>query len=170
LPQMDVLEMVRVNKVLPWVRGRLLDVGCGYNNLVRKYGRGVGVDVYPWPGVNVLIGGEVRLPFPDRAFDTVTIVAALNHIPDRELALREAHRVLADDGRLVLTMIGHCAGLIAHVFFRQDERVRGGGDRRERKGLSSRTVGALLHGAGFELERRIHFELFLNAVYVARKV
>ena len=167
---MDAIEMVRVNRVLPWVRGRLLDVGCGYNNLVRKYGRGVGVDVCPWPGADVLIGGAARLPFHNQAFDTVTIIAALNHIPDREMALREVHRVLADDGRLVLTMICQWVGLMAHVVFRQDEQVRGGGDRRERKGLSSRTVRALLHGAGFELERRVHFELFLNAVYVARKV
>jgi SAM-dependent methyltransferase len=166
---MDILEPTRINKVLPWVRGRLLDVGCGYNNLVRKYGRGVGADVYPWPGADVLIGSAARLPFQDQAFDTVTIVAALNHIPNREMALREVRRVLADDGRLVLTMIDQWVGLIGHVVFRQDEQVRGGGDRRERKGLSPRTVRALLHGAGFVLERRVHFELFLNAVYVARK-
>ena len=34
----------RIRAVLPRVRGRLLDIGCGTNELVRRYGNGVGVD------------------------------------------------------------------------------------------------------------------------------
>ena len=43
--QMDMLESRRLAVALPYVRGRLLDIGCGYNNLVRAYGSGVGVEV-----------------------------------------------------------------------------------------------------------------------------
>ena len=40
-----LLEHRRATAVLPHVRGRLLDVGCGSNQLVRRYGDGMGVDV-----------------------------------------------------------------------------------------------------------------------------
>jgi len=50
---MDSTERFRLAQVLPYVRGALLDIGRGYNNLVRWYGRGVGVDIYPWAGTDV---------------------------------------------------------------------------------------------------------------------
>lgn len=62
---MDILEGWRIAKVLPMIQGRLLDVGCGFNNLVKAYGSGVGVNVFPWKGVDVLIGDSAFLPFPD---------------------------------------------------------------------------------------------------------
>ena len=34
---MDFAEGIRVKAVLPLVEGKLLDVGCGYNNLARSY-------------------------------------------------------------------------------------------------------------------------------------
>jgi hypothetical protein len=38
---MDALETWRVRKVLPHVRGRLLDLACGFNHLVHRNGSGV---------------------------------------------------------------------------------------------------------------------------------
>src|SRR6476620_9547381 len=38
LRRMDPLERWRLRVVLPFVRGRLLDLACGYNNLVRAHG------------------------------------------------------------------------------------------------------------------------------------
>ena len=34
--------------VLSHVNGKLLDIGCGENLLVKQYGDGIGVDVFPW--------------------------------------------------------------------------------------------------------------------------
>jgi hypothetical protein len=42
------LEQKRIQTTLPHINGDLLDLGCGMNNLVKSYGNGVGVDVYPW--------------------------------------------------------------------------------------------------------------------------
>lgn len=167
---MDPLESWRRRKVLPHIRGRLLDVGCGFNNLVRCYsGQGIGVDVFPWPGIDVRIGDAARLPFGSETFDTVTIIAALNHIPNREAALREVHRVLRPGGRLVLTMIGPLTGVIAHLLFRQDEHVRGGMVEGERQGLRHRDVRRALAAAGFSLTHAQSFQLGLNRVYVGDK-
>lgn len=46
------------------------------------------------------------LPFPEGAFDAAIVVDALHHVPDVGAALREARRVLAPGGRLVLAEPG----------------------------------------------------------------
>jgi hypothetical protein len=66
--------------VIPHVRGRLLDVGCGANQLVRRYGDGLGVDVHPWANVDVLVSDCSTLELKSATYDTVTFVACLNHI------------------------------------------------------------------------------------------
>ncbi|HKW01852.1 MAG TPA: class I SAM-dependent methyltransferase [Vicinamibacterales bacterium] len=167
---MDLLESWRRRKVLPHIRGRLLDIGCGFNNLVRSYdGPGVGIDVFPWPGVNVLVGAADRLPFDSGSFDTVTVIAALNHIPNRDAALRDMHRVLRPRGRVIVTMIGPLTGIIAHVLFTQDEAARGGMRDGERKGLRHHDVMTLLSSTGFVIRRVESFQFWLNRVYIAEK-
>jgi|GEM_PF-1144975 len=42
------------------------------------------------------------LPFPDRYFDRVLIVNALYSLPDASTVLKEFHRILISDGRLVI--------------------------------------------------------------------
>ncbi|MBA7545988.1 2-methoxy-6-polyprenyl-1,4-benzoquinol methylase, mitochondrial [subsurface metagenome] len=90
--------------MLPHIRGRLLDIGCGTNKLVKFYmGEGIGVDVYQWGGgdVDLLFDNSAKLPFKNETFDTVTIVGALNHIPNRSEVLAEAHRILRQMGELL---------------------------------------------------------------------
>ena len=72
------------------IEGYLLDIGCGTNELVKKYqGKGIGVDVYQWGEVDVVVENTANLSFDEQTFDTVTIIAALNHIPNREEVLME---------------------------------------------------------------------------------
>ncbi|HVS81004.1 MAG TPA: glycosyltransferase [Pyrinomonadaceae bacterium] len=167
--RMDSLEDRRLSVVLPHIRGRLLDIGCGYNNLVRAYGSGVGVDVYKWDGVIVEIDDASSLPFPDDSFETVTIVAALNHIPNRQEALNEIRRVLCPNGKLLLTMIGPVTGWVAHLFFRHDESVRGGLGENEKKGMAKQEIRSLLTETGFKVVEECSFELGLNTLFIARK-
>lgn len=166
---MDKTEKFRIEKALPYIRGRLLDLGCGYNNLVRRYGSfGVGVDVFPWPGVDVLIGNSARLPFPDESFDTVAILAALNHIPNHKQTLREVNRVIRSPGRVIVSMINSFVGIFAHIIFRQDEQCRSL-KAGERKGMWDWEVQAVLNATGFHIERVERFELGLNRIYLATK-
>lgn len=95
--------------------GKVLDIGCGKNELINMYkklGReGMGVDVFPFEGVDQVVD-TTDLSFEDGEFDTVTMIACLNHIPfyKRDKVLSEAYRVLKDGGRLFLTMIGSFSG------------------------------------------------------------
>ena len=175
--------------VLPQLRGRVLDVGCGYNGLVAAYRRGagsngspgpsghgaaesVGVDVYPWEGADVIVADTAELDFPDGGFDTVTIVAALNHIPNRLDVLREAHRVLAPGGRVVLTMIPPRMSWAWHTLRRpwDADQTERGMKEGEVYGLSNKQVLDLVRQAGFEpvVDRR--FMVGLNRLTVAEKV
>jgi ubiquinone/menaquinone biosynthesis C-methylase UbiE len=53
-------------------------------------------------GLSAVAGDAGRLPFRDAAVDAVTIVDAFHHLPDQEVAVREAARVLAPGGALVI--------------------------------------------------------------------
>jgi SAM-dependent methyltransferase len=65
------------------------------------------------PGVAVL-ADEVALPFPDRSFDRVLLVHALEHAESARRAMREVWRVLADGGRLIV-VVPNRRGMWAHL-------------------------------------------------------
>jgi len=167
---MDLLEPWRHRVVRPFIRGRFLDLACGYNNLTRAHGSGVGADIFPWEGIDVRIDDASRLPFLDGSFDTVSVAAALNHIPNREAALLAVSRVLRPGGRLLVTMIGPRTGRVAHMLFHQDEARRGGMRPGELHGIRRSAMKVLLHQTGFALEREVPFQLGLNRLYVASRI
>ena len=120
------LEEERIAAVLPEIRGRLLDVGCGNNRLVATYGNGVGVDVFDWGGGATIVESSEELPFEDASFDSASLLACLNHIPQRERTVREIRRVLKPGGRLVLTMIDPLIGQIGHkIWWYSEDKERG---------------------------------------------
>ena len=130
------LEEERIQAVLPHLRGRLLDIGAGPNTLVQRYGNGVGVDVHDWGGGALVVEDSSRLPFEAESFDSVSCIAALNHIPNRDDVLKEARRVVRSDGRLVITMINPILGGIGHaVWWYGEDRHRGGMEEGDVGGL-----------------------------------
>lgn len=92
----------------------LIEIGCGEgNNLhrLRSAGRCVGVDRYAAKvafastavtGVDFAAADAGALPFDDGAFRTVFIRDLLHHVSDPQMVAKEALRVLADGGRLLL--------------------------------------------------------------------
>jgi ubiquinone/menaquinone biosynthesis C-methylase UbiE len=135
-------------------------------------GVAIGVDVHPWPDVDVICD-TTNLPFPQALFDTVTLLACLNHIPSskRNRVLQEARRVLRDGGQLLVTMINPVVGFVAHTIRRRydlDQLERGMGEE-EANGLWEKEVKQLLAGNGFQLVRMVPFVFGLNRLYIAQK-
>jgi len=164
----EALANRRMMAVLPHVRGRLLDVGCGFNKLVRRYANGIGVDVHPWPGADFIVQDTAALQWETASFDTVTIIAALNHIPNRQAVLKECRRVLRPGGHVVVTMLTPRTSRIWHWLrapWDADQRQRGMRPG-EVYGFTSAELLDLFKDAGFILLSRQAFMLGLNRVYV----
>lgn len=161
------LEVERLNAVLPYIRGRLLDVGAGPNTLVNLYGDGVGVDVHDWGGGITVVENTADLPFEAASFDTITFVACLNHIPYREEALREARRLIKPDGRLIITMINPILGDFGHaIWWYSEDKKRGGMKEGELGGMWKRDIVALCTAAGFSLTDHRRFVYGMNNLFV----
>ena len=98
--------------------GRILDIGCGsypyflsHTSFREKYA----IDQLPpapagpesrdiaWHTLD--LNAAPRLPFPEGHFSAVTLLAVVEHLDPGSLVqlLREVHRVLAPDGRVVIT-------------------------------------------------------------------
>lgn len=161
----------RIDFASAFIRGRLLDVGCGRNQLVHQYaGFGVGVDVFDWSAGAIILQDTSQLPFRDRSFDTVTVLAALNHIPNRDAVLLEIARVLRDDGRLVMTMIPPGISTLGHryLWWHSEDKTRGMAEG-EVYGFTSRQMTAMARDAGFALVEHHRFVYWLNNLYVFEK-
>jgi ubiquinone/menaquinone biosynthesis C-methylase UbiE len=70
------------------------------------------------------VADPTHLPFADGSFETVTFIANLNHVPRslRDAELAEAHRCLAPQGRIVVTMGNPVAEILVHKVIALSDR------------------------------------------------
>jgi len=153
--------------VLKFVKGRLLDVGCGPNILVKKYGNhSFGVDVFDFGGGAIIVEDSSKLPFKDNTFDTISFVASFNHIPNRKEVMREVNRILKGKGRVIITNLEPIIGKVRHRMFWID-RIEGKREKKkdEEEGLKNEYIISLLINFGFKLIKKVKFH-FLNNLYI----
>jgi 2-polyprenyl-3-methyl-5-hydroxy-6-metoxy-1,4-benzoquinol methylase len=94
-------------------KGSLLDVGCGDGDLVQAmqdYGwHAAGVDPDPAAvqfacrrGLDVRLGSLADQEYGSGSFDAIILNHVIEHVPDPILVLKECHRILKPEGRLIV--------------------------------------------------------------------
>jgi SAM-dependent methyltransferase len=131
------LRRQRLKSIAPFVNGDVLDLGCGHapaNDLVPAGRRYVGVDVRSVfasaveqcrPGAEFYVRDLERdaLDLPGR-FDTILMIAIVEHLADPNRVLGQLPGYLAPGGRLLLTTptpLGHLihrTGAALGLFYR----------------------------------------------------
>lgn len=177
------LRVERFHHVLKHMEGKCLDIGCHDNILLRVYKemhkssnyvqKSIGVDTHKWTdgqmkGIEI-IESAGNLPFEDCSFDTVSIIASLNHIPNRIDAVKEAYRVLKPNGVLIITMISQIVGNISHRVRFWGEHSHRDMHEEEQFGMNTNEVISILNICNFSDIKQEKFLYGLNSVYVARK-
>ncbi len=105
------LQLIRDR--IPLTGRRVLDVGCGLGQYVRRIGElageSYGIDIEAarvragaraTPGL--LLASAGALPFADGSFDVILLNEVIEHVADERLTLSEAARVLRPGGHLVI--------------------------------------------------------------------
>lgn len=106
-------SMVLYPRLCRYLRGRVLDVGCGIGDMLKFRAGTIGVDVNPF-NVDICVSRGLTaklmeidvLPFPDGSFDSVLLDNVLEHIQLPDKLLAEIYRILSQNGRLVVGVPG----------------------------------------------------------------
>lgn len=109
-----------MEKLVPFIRGEILEVGCGIGNFTKdltKYGEVWAIDINKdyLNQLNKTSGfkvgfGDIELGkyfFNSKQFDTVVCLNVLEHIKHDNQALKNLYRLLKKDGTLVLLIPSH---------------------------------------------------------------
>lgn len=181
---LESLRDERMRVVSKYCRGRVLDIGCGPGNLfIEKYigkDRGIGIDVFAYEGVSIVIDDPTKLPFSDESFDTVTLIAVGGHIPrsKRHSEFAEFARVLRPHGLLIATEGEPITQWIVHTWYHFYLGLQGKVDVDHERGMANDEEYCMPHdellgylsAPPFRFIMRRRFMWGLNNVFVAERM
>ena len=175
------IARLRFRAAHPHIRqgSRVCDLGCGLEAAFLDYAAdriatGVGVDDQVQNGAGgrfqrVHANIHAPLPLPSGQFDHVVMLAVLEHLPQPEPVLREAHRLLAPSGSLILTWPSAMVDPILNVLHRlhlvSDEMES---DEHQRR-IPVPALQQMLERIGFNTFHHRRFEFGLNNLMVANR-
>jgi len=171
----------RFQAAYPHIRkgSRVCDLGCGLDAAfldfaAERIADGVGVDDQVRDGAAgrwKRVRTDIRQPLPleSAGFDNVVMLAVLEHLPEPEPVLREAHRILAPGGSLILTwpsgMVDPILKVLHGLRLVSDEME----SDEHQKRIPVGTLQQMLHRIGFNEFIHYTFEFGLNNLMVATR-
>jgi SAM-dependent methyltransferase len=100
-------------RLVKFLKGSLLDVGCGIGDMLDFRPNSVGIDINPHNvafckrlGFESLVMHNNKLPFKNLSFDSVLLDNVLEHIESPSLLFEEIRRILKPDGVLLVGVPG----------------------------------------------------------------
>jgi SAM-dependent methyltransferase len=158
---------------------RVCDLGCGLgSDFLRWLGPqirfGVGVDVQvsaAAAGAQHVLVGDITcgLPIGSGQFDHVVMLAVLEHLAEPEDVLREAHRILAPGGSLIMTWPNAVVDPLLHVLRRLGMVSMEMESEKHERRIPLDELQKVLLRIGFEHGSHRTFECGLNNLLVAHK-
>jgi len=124
-----------------WKDLKILDVGCGYGDFPQylheqdSSWKIWGIDISKGmideakkstdQSIKYAVADTQKLPFKDRSFDVLVAKHMVYHIDDIRKGLNEMHRVLKDDGILIITLNSLANGSRANIerYLKEMEKV-----------------------------------------------
>lgn len=181
---MSSLRDERMRAVAELCKGKVLDIGCGPGNIfINNFigpENGIGVDIYPYDGVNDLIEDMANLPFEDNYFDTITLIAVGGHIPmsKRSAEFEEFARVMKCGARLLMTEGEPITQWILHKWVKLYFSLLGKKDMDSERGMEEdeqfcmpkEEIYRYLNQPPLKFIQRKPFMWGLNNIYIAEKI
>ena len=172
------LQSWRERKVRVWLKpdARVLDIGCHQGEFLEKLGDAIGFSAGLDPLATPRETPRYRIvaksfaepvDFPAGSFDAIILLATLEHIRDKMPLAREARRLLAPGGRLIMTVPSPRVDDIVHTLVRLG--LADGMSLEEHHGFKPADTRAIFETAGLELEAHQTFQLGLNHLFVFRQ-
>ena len=172
------LQGWRARVARPWIPpgSQVLDIGCHQGEFLKSLGDQIGPSIgidplaSPEAGPSYQILAETfREPvsFSDRCFDTIVMLATLEHIRDKDPLGRECHRLLRPGGRVIISVPSPFVDRIVDLLTLL--RLADGMSLDEHHGYDPRATPELFERHGFSLEHRRTFQFGLNHLFVFRK-
>lgn len=168
----------REHKVRAWLKpgARVLDIGCHQGEFLERLGPSirdsVGLDPLARPRDSSTFSLRAvpfaePLDYPAGRFDAIILLATLEHIRDKVPLAREARRLLAPGGRLIMTVPSPRVDDIVHTLVRLG--LADGMSLEEHHGFKPADTRPIFEAAGLQLEAHETFQLGLNHLFVFRR-
>jgi len=180
------LREERMRAVAYFSKGKVLDIGCGPENLfINEFigkENGLGIDIFSFKGVERIIKDMTNIPFDDCSFDTITLVGVGGHIPKskRRAEFKEFSRLLKPGGILVMTEGEPITQFLIHKWSLFHSNLRGelhvdleqrGMEKDEEFCMPKKELLSYLNTPPLKLIKRKRFltQWGLNNIYIAQK-
>lgn len=151
-----VSELLALRKFIP-IEGRGIEIGVGSGRFAVPLGISTGIDpsraMLKYAAARGIQTNEAvaeHLPFADNCFDTALIVTTICFVDSPSETLKEAHRVLGREGRVVIGFIDR-ESVIGRGYLKHQHESD---FYRDATFFSAEEIGKLLLNAGFMITDR----------------